>query len=84
MGIIRTSERLIDLVEQSGHSDLALILNRGFVAVRALHIHFYENDMPANAVKVAFDDVGAALDLMQQIYAAEPTQSEMPQSEMPE
>ena len=73
-GIIRTSEQLIDLVEQSEHSDLALILNRGFVAVRALHIHSYEDDMPARAVRVAFDDVGTALDLMQQIYAAETIQ----------
>lgn len=77
-GIIRTSEQLIDLVEQSGHSDLALILNRGFVAARALHSHHYENDLPARAVRVAFDDVGAALDLMQQIYAAERPQAETP------
>ena len=72
-GIIRASEQLIDLVEQSGRSDLALLLDRGFVAARALHIHFYENDMPDRAVRAAFDDVAAALDLMQQLYQSEPS-----------
>lgn len=70
-GIIRTSEQLTDLVEQSGRSDLALILDRGFVAARALHINFYENDMPARTVIAAVADVGAAIDLMRQIYQSE-------------
>ena len=73
-GIIRASEQLTRLVRQSGRSDLALILNRGFVAARALHINFYENDMPGDAVEVAVADVGAALDLMQQLYQSEPPQ----------
>lgn len=73
-GIIRASEQLIDLVDQSGRSDLALILDRGFVAARALHINFYENDMPARSVRAAFNDVGAAIDLMQQLYQTEPLQ----------
>ena len=73
-GIIRASEQLINLVDQSGRSDLALILDRGFVAARALHINFYENDMPARTVRAAASDVAAAIDLMQQIYQSEPPQ----------
>ena len=75
-GIIRASEQLTRLVRQSGRGDLSLILDRGLVAARALHQHFYENDLPDDTVVVAFDDVAAALDLMQQLY-----QSESPQSE---
>ena len=73
-GVIRVSEQLTRLVRQSGLGDLSLILNRGLVAARALHQHFYENDLPDDAVAVAVADVSAAIDLMQQLYQTEPLQ----------
>ena len=72
-GILRVSEALMDLVDQAGGSNLAITLDRGLVAARALHTHFYENDMPSRSVRVAASDVAAAIDLLQQLFALPPS-----------
>ena len=71
--ILRVSQELMDLVDQTGGSGLAITLDRGLVAARALHTHFYENDMPSRSVRVAASDVAAAIDLLQQLFAPEPS-----------
>ena len=69
--ILRVSEALMDLVDQAGGSNFAITLDRGLVAARALHTHFYENDLPSRSVRVAASDVAAAIDLLQQLFAPE-------------
>ena len=71
--ILRVSEALTDLADQTGGSSLAVTLDRGLVAARALHTHFYENDMPGRSVRVAASDVAAAIDLLQQLFAPQPS-----------
>ena len=69
--ILRVSQQLTTLVDNAGHPDRALTLTRGLIAARALHAHFYENDMPSRSVRVATSDAAAAIDLLQQLFAPE-------------
>ena len=69
--ILRVSQQLTTLVDHAGHPDRALTLTRGLLAARALHTHFYENDLPDQAVILAADDVTATIDLLQQLFAPE-------------
>ncbi len=71
-GILRVSERLSDLVDQRGYGDLAITLRRGLVAARALHTHFYENDLPGGSVRVAAYDVATAVVLLQDLFLVAP------------
>ena len=71
--ILGVSQQLTTLVDHAGHPDRALTLTRGLVAARALHVHFYENDLPDQAVILAADDVAATIDLLQQIFAPQPS-----------
>ena len=71
--ILGVSQQLTTLVDHAGHPDRALTLTRGLVAARALHVHFYENDLPDQAVILAAADVAATIDLLQQLFAPEPS-----------
>lgn len=67
--ILRVSQQLTTLVDNAGHPAPALTLTRGLIAARALHAHFYENDLPDQAVILASDDVATTIDLLQQLFA---------------
>ena len=71
--ILGVSQQLTALVDHAGHPDRALTLTRGLVAARALHTHFYENDLPDRAVILAAADVAATIDLLQHLFAPEPS-----------
>ena len=71
--ILRVAQQLTTLVDNAGHPDRALTLTRGLLAARALHTHFYENDLPDQAVILAADNVTATIDLLQQLFAPEPS-----------
>lgn len=51
-------------------SDAGITLNQGLGLARSLHQHFYENDLPPEQVAFSSERVNAAIDLMQQRFAA--------------
>ena len=70
-GVLRVSGQLTDLARQSGDRNIATILTRGLIAARALHIHFYENDLPDDAVILSSADVATTIDLLQRLFPPE-------------
>ena len=70
-GVLRVSGQLTDLARQSGDRNTATILTRGLIAARALHIHFYENDLPDDAVILSSADVATTIDLLQRLFPPE-------------
>ena len=71
-GILRVSGQLTDVVAQSGDRNTVIILTRGLIAARALHTHFYENDLPDDAVILSSADVATTIDLLQRLFPPEP------------
>ena len=71
-GVLRVSGQLTDLARQSGDRSVVTILTRGLIAARALHIHFYENDVPDDAVILSSADVATTIDLLQRLFPPEP------------
>ena len=72
--ILRVSERLVSLV--SLHNPTAgVVLDNGSNSAHSMHIHFYENDLPAETVVRRADGVVSAIDLLQELFPAEPTTS---------
>ena len=71
-GVLRVSGRLTDLARQSGDRNTVTILTRGLIAARALHTHFYENDLPDDAVILSSADVATTIDLLQRLFPPEP------------
>ena len=69
--ILRVSGQLTDLVAQSGDRSTVTILTRGLIAARALHTHFYENDLPDDAVILSSADVATTIDLLQRLFPPE-------------
>ena len=70
-GVLRVSGRLTDLARQSGDRNTVTILTRGLIAARALHTHFYENDLPDDAVILSSADVATTIDLLQRLFPPE-------------
>ena len=71
-GVLRVSGQLTHLAKQSVDRNTATILTRGLIAARALHIHFYENDLPDDAVILSSSDVATTIDLLQRLFPPEP------------
>ena len=71
-GVLRVSGQLTDLAGQSGDRSVVTILTRGLIAARALHIHFYENDLPDDAVILSSADVATTIDLLQRLFPPGP------------
>ena len=71
-GVLRVSGQLTDLARQSGDRNTVTILTRGLIAARALHVHFYENDLPDDAVILSSADVATTIDLLQRLFPPEP------------
>ena len=71
-GVLRVSGQLTGLAKQSVERNTATILTRGLIAARALHIHFYENDLPDDAVILSSADVATTIDLLQRLFPPEP------------
>lgn len=71
-GVLRVSGQLTDLAGQSGDRNTVTILTRGLIAARALHTHFYENDLPDDAVILSSADVATTIDLLQRLFPPEP------------
>ena len=67
--IIGVAGRLATLVAQD-EPDTGEILQQGLGLARSLHQHFYENDLDPEAVNYSAARVAAAIDLMQQRFAA--------------
>lgn len=67
--IIGVAARLATLAAQDD-PDAGAVLQQGLGLARSLHQHFYENDLDPEAVHFSADTVGAAIDLMQQRFAA--------------
>ena len=67
--IVRVGNRLSTVAGQTDES-AALILLRGLNSAISLHQHFYENNLEAEGVALSSDEVAAAIDLMQQRFAA--------------
>ncbi len=50
-----------------------VVLRHGLSAARSLHQHFYENDLPNRIVVENVSDVGTAIDLLQELFTADPS-----------
>ena len=64
--IISVASRLATLAAP----DAGEVLRDGLTSARSLHQHFYENDLEPEDVHFSADRVAAAIDLMQQRFAA--------------
>ena len=67
--IISVASRLAALANRDD-PDAGAVLRAGLHLARSLHQHFYENDLEPEVINLAADDVNAAIDLMQQRFAA--------------
>ena len=67
--ILQVSGQLTALVNPHDAATAAA-LTYGLVAARAMHIHFYENDLPAPAVAASAGTVAAAIDLLHELFPA--------------
>ena len=67
--IISVASRLAALANRDDPTAGA-VLRAGLHSARSLHQHSYENDLETDVINLAADDVDAAIDLMQQRFAA--------------
>lgn len=67
--IVGVASRLATLAAQDD-PEAGSVLQQGLGLARSLHQHFYENDLDPEAVHFSADRVAAAIDLMQQRFAA--------------
>ena len=65
--ILRVSERLVSLVSLRDPAS-GVVLDNGANSAHSMHIHFYENDLPAETVIRRADGVAAAIDLLQELF----------------
>ena len=65
--ILRVSGRLIALVGPQNAPSAAALTN-GLLVARAMHTHFYENDLPESAVVAGADTVANAINLWQDLF----------------
>lgn len=70
--IIAVAGRLATLAGASS-PEAGNTLRHGLSTARSLHQHFYENDLPDETVTASTADVMAAIDLLQQLFAPEPS-----------
>ena len=67
--ILQVSDQLTSLVNRHD-AGTAAVLTNGLVVARAMHTHFYENDLPASAVIASADTVAATIDLLHELFPA--------------
>ena len=67
--IVGVASRLATLAAQD-EPETGEILRYGLTSARSLHQHFYEDDLEPEDVHFSADRVAAAIDLMQQCFAA--------------
>ena len=72
--ILLVSERLVSLVSLQDPA-AGVILDNGANSAHSMHIHFYENDLPAETVMRRANGVAAAIDLLQELFPPEPNAS---------
>ena len=65
--ILRVSGRIIALVGPQNAPSAAALTN-GLLVARAMHTHFYENDLPESAVIAGADTVANAINLLQDLF----------------
>ena len=65
--ILRVSGRLIALVGPQNAPSAAALTN-GLLVARAMHTHFYENDLPESAVIAGAETVANAINLLQDLF----------------
>ena len=70
--IIAVAGRLATLVGASS-PEAGNTLRHGLSTARSLHQHFYENDLPDETVTASTADVMATIDLLQQLFAPQPS-----------
>lgn len=67
--IISVASRLATLANRDD-PNAGVILRAGLHSARSLHQHSYENDLEPDVIRLGADDINAAIDLMQQWFAA--------------
>ena len=65
--ILQVSGQLTSLVNRHD-AETAAALTTGLVVARAMHTHFYENDLPASAVVASAEIVANAINLLQDLF----------------
>ena len=65
--ILQVSGQLTSLVNRHD-AETAAALTTGLVVARAMHTHFYENDLPASAVVASAEIVANAINLLQVLF----------------
>ena len=65
--ILRVADRLTALVGQTEDATAAALAN-GLLVARAMHTHFYENDLPGPTVVAGAGTVSTTIDLLQQLF----------------
>ena len=69
--ILRVSERLVSLVSLRDPA-AGVVLDNGANSAHSMHIHFYEDDLPAETVIRRADGVATAIALLQELFPPEP------------
>lgn len=72
VGIFRVAGELAALIAPND-PEAAESLNNAVAAANALHMHFYENNMPATVVTQSAGAVSDAIDLLQEWFPPPPT-----------
>ena len=64
---LRVADRLAALVGQTEDATAAALAN-GLLVARAMHTHFYENDLPGPTVVAGAGTVSTTIDLLQRLF----------------